>query len=171
VQRIVCASAKAGERKRSLIMGIGYIASEPATEQGAKCCQLQPHCAKDLWREPQEQEQEDCDQPQRHLGMLERYPHPGGNQGVFKQAQSNVRERLRAVIYRQSRCRFRAVASQRNAAANHDQHGLHHRVEVSEGCRSQHRCSDGADEGVERVPKAVEPGNLVGRELHQARQA
>jgi len=94
-----------------------------------------------------------------------REPEDRRGRNVAEEGESPVGEWLGALIDGQAGCGFGGVGREGDTSAEQDQHPFGERVDLAEGGGGEDGRADGADESVDRIPNAVDPGNLVADEL------
>ena len=108
-------------------------------------------------RDTDDGDHDDRNQDQRHQG--------NPRDGVYGGAGDYVADWLWTVVNHHPRAEFGSVGSERNAASDQDGHGFHPGVKIGEGCERQDRTCRNSNERVNRVPRRVHQGDLVGNEL------
>ena len=98
--------------------------------------------------------------------MTHREPRETDHEDVLGETERPVRERLRRRIRHDTRARFRQVRRQRDGTTEQGRQGLRRRRCVAERRDGNEGAAERPHDGVQGVPHRVDPGHLVGYELH-----
>jgi hypothetical protein len=137
------------------------------TVSGSPSAQPAPDDAQEERCGDQENDQQDKEGDR----MREGEPQPERDHGVLGERRGPVAERLRRGVDRRARARLGEMHAGGERAAEDRRGEGHRRIGVAEHRRGERRARGNADEAVHGIPEAVEPGQLVGEELHRAHEA